>query len=618
MIRFSCASCQKVLSAPDDKVGMRLMCPGCRQPVQVPAAAAASQAMQAARPAPPPSVPAPAPSMPGPSAAAAGPDFARPPFFKRFLTEMGAVVGATFRQSLKPFTLLFEILRRNSLRKQATAGQFALGQRMYESEVGDAKLRGRIKALGERIHSIQDVKGDARQAIAERKDLIMQLAAPALASESVADAVAGEHQRARTVKGKLQSQEEALQGAMGGFMPPNALAWRRVAIGYTMAAVLLLGFGWTYWAATAGSRMARQQDRERLASRQAADEKRQQDDSEWAKEKDSEAIYDRCSPSVAMIKLGDEEGGGTGFMIRPGIIATNAHVVQEVLPEDLKIYYPSVKDLAGTAHAGRVVYFDAKRDLALLAVEPKVPPLRLADNFEFKGGKRIFAIGCPSDGEKLLPNAISPPGSLSTKTEVMGMPYYQISVSVNGGNSGGPVFDNRGQVIGIVTLKASRKEGIAYCIPWDDLKSRLDAVEKEDPHKTAAAGQANHAVMVMFQRVFFMADHYADAAAAYAIGRRDIAAAILGEATSENLMDSRHQAVGARLVNDPNLPAEVRKNYSDLWKTYEDLKGLAERPGGNLTEYRRRTADLTGQFHSQVKVLAESLGFETERKKKKR
>jgi len=613
MIRFACASCQKVLSAPDDKVGMRLMCPGCRQPVQVPAPAAATQAMQVARPSPP-SMPAPAPSAPAPSE---GPNIARPPLWKRFLGESVAVAGATFRQSLKPFTLLFEIMRRSRLRKKAVVGQFALGQRMYESEVGDAKLRGRIKALGERIHSIQDVKGDARQAIAERKDLLMQLAAPALASESAPDAIAGEHERARTVKGKLQRQEEALQGAMGGFMPPNSLVWRRVAIGYTMSLVLLLGFGWTYYAATAGSRMARQQDKDRLASRQADEEKRQQEDADWAKEKGSEVIYDRCSPSVAMIKLGDEEGGGTGFMIRPGIIATNAHVIDDVLPEDLKVYYPSAKDIAGTAFPARVVYFDRKRDLALLAVEPKVPPLRLAENFEFKGGKQIYVIGCPFDGEKLLSNAISPPGTLSTKTEVQSMPYYQLSISVNPGNSGGPVFDNHGQVIGVVTLKASQQEGIAYCIPWDELKNRLDAVEKEDPHKTAAVAQANHGLLVVVQRVFISSVVYSEVAAAYSMGRKDIAAAILGE-VKEHLMDSKHQAVGTRLLNDQNLPGDVRKNFTDLWRTYEELKGLAERPGGNLLEYRRRTAELTSQFQSQIKILAESLGLEREKKRKKK
>src|SRR5271154_5373419 len=144
MIRFACASCQKTLSAPDDKAGMRFSCPGCKKPVQVPAAPS---------------------SVMLPAAAASSPadgGSVRPTLRKRFLVESGAVTLATFRQSLKPFTLVFEIWRRSRLRKKAVTTQFALGQRMNESQIGDQKLRARIKALGERIHSIQDVKGDAR------------------------------------------------------------------------------------------------------------------------------------------------------------------------------------------------------------------------------------------------------------------------------------------------------------------------------------------------------------------------------------------------------------------------------------------------------------------------
>jgi S1-C subfamily serine protease len=530
------------------------------------------------------------------------------------------VTAATFRQSLKPFTLVFEIWRRNRLRKKAVASQFALGQRMNETQIGDSKLRARIKALGERIQNIQDVKGDARQSIAERKDMMMKLAVPALASESAPEDISGEHDRARTIAAKLKSQEEALAGAMGGFMPPNGLAWRRVVIGYTMTLLVALGTWQVYMFATEGSRLAKKQDADLAASKQADDQKRQEDNAEWDKEKNSEQIYERCSPSVAMIrfKVGKAEGGGTGFMIRPGLLATNAHVIEDALPEDLKIYYPSVKELKDTPFAGRVIYCDRKRDLAFLAVEPKVPPLRLADNFEFKGGKSITIIGCPAVGKKQLKNAVNT-GNLSTETEVEKMPFYQLGAPVNAGNSGGPVFDNRGQVIGVVTLKATQQESIGYCIPWLDLKNRLEALEKEDPYKTAALGQSNHNILVLRERIAGMSFMYLQIAARYTLAMQATRPAEEGirRARPANdailsrisiYLDGKHQAIGDKLVNDPNLPAEVRKKFGELWKTYQELKGLAENPKAPANAYASKMQDLANRFESQIKALRESLG----------
>src|SRR5262249_46220164 len=66
--------------------------------------------------------------------------------------------------------------------------------------------------------------------------------------------------------------------------------------------------------------------------------------------------------------------------------------------------------------------------------------------------------------------------------------YYQLDLAVNHGNSGGPVLDARGDVIGIVTLKASLAEGLGFCLPIDSLRKALDRAT----HVTAAErdGQA--------------------------------------------------------------------------------------------------------------------------------
>ncbi len=107
---------------------------------------------------------------------------------------------------------------------------------------------------------------------------------------------------------------------------------------------------------------------------------------------------------------------------------------------------------------------DRERDLAFFAVKSDLPPLPLADTFAFRKGEEVTAIGNPGGPDQILENAISR-GVLSTKTVINGEEYYQLNIAVNPGNSGGPVLDPYGRVIGVVTLKSTDKEAVAYCIP---------------------------------------------------------------------------------------------------------------------------------------------------------
>lgn len=632
MIRFACPSCQKTLSAPDDKAGLRFGCPGCKNPVTIPAASggAPAPAVQAARPSaqgiarPPQPQPA-APALTPPPAAPPAIENVPPrPFALRMLSETGAIAGATFRQSVKPFTLVFEIQRRNRLRRRAGEAQFALGQRLYETQQGDKQLRGRIQALGERIHSIQDVRGDARGPMAERKSLMLQLAEPALKAETVAETVAGEHERARASRAKLDASEQSLAGAFGGFMPPDGVAWRRVGIGFGVSLVCLVAVGLGLFS---GSRKADKLLAATSAGAQNLDERRQAEDAEWSKERNTEQIVDKCGPSVARIsyKVGKKDAGGTGFMIRPGLIATNAHVIESALPEELMVSYPSAKDIAKNNYPAKVVYFDRKRDLAFLAVEPKVPALRLADNFEFKSGKGITIIGCPGVGNLTLRNAVTT-GVLSTESEVEKMPYFQLDASVNPGNSGGPVMDSRGQVVGVVTLKANQ-EKIAFCIPWQDFKQRLDALEREDPYKSAQTGQALHHLHVIVERAGISSAIYARVMAGFAAAMSDAAARGRPPEDGVNaarpivdrilrrfaplMLDAKHQAIGAKLVNDPHLPDDLRRQFGAVWRTYEEFRQSVDRPSGNARAYHTRMHELENRFQKDWEVLQRTLGLES-------
>jgi S1-C subfamily serine protease len=193
-----------------------------------------------------------------------------------------------------------------------------------------------------------------------------------------------------------------------------------------------------------------------------------------SKDLTAEEIVTRFGPSVVVVK--SKFGSGTGFFIGPRVICTNYHVIDDSAASELEIHYPAVKLFVGFSSVESVLYADPKRDLAILQLKPHrdLPSeLVLADQYTFRGGQPVTVIGSPSaGGDKILENAVTP-GMMSTQTDLEGQSYYQLSAAINPGNSGGPVFDSKGRVIGVVTLKATYKEGIAFCIPVDSVLSGL-------------------------------------------------------------------------------------------------------------------------------------------------
>ncbi len=206
---------------------------------------------------------------------------------------------------------------------------------------------------------------------------------------------------------------------------------------------------------------------------------------------------------------------GTGFLVRPGILATNAHVIDSEFITTLRVRFPSAeKDQQGPMTT-ELLFEDTRRDLAFLKVKSSLPPLRVAQSYTFRKGEDITAIGNPgAGGELILENAISR-GVMSTKTSMEGQRYYQLGIAVNPGNSGGPVFNSFGDVIGVVTRKSAMQEQLAFCIPVEDLTLALekvltfpqDAIDHQQSHhrlvlavKELGAGGALYGVGIGMKR----------------------------------------------------------------------------------------------------------------------
>ncbi len=183
-------------------------------------------------------------------------------------------------------------------------------------------------------------------------------------------------------------------------------------------------------------------------------------------------IYQRASPAVVMImghsNTGRKGSGGTGSIIRSdGLVLTNAHVVLE--PDSARPYArvtvylkpehvsgDSRKDLSQGGKA-RILAFSQELDLAVLQLEPvsrPFPVLSLDDSDPVQIGDRVVAIGHPEEGGLWALTT----GTISAVFEnfrgTKGKAVFQTETGLNRGNSGGPLLDAQGRMIGINTAIA--------------------------------------------------------------------------------------------------------------------------------------------------------------------
>ena len=179
---------------------------------------------------------------------------------------------------------------------------------------------------------------------------------------------------------------------------------------------------------------------------------------------------------------------------------TNKHVVENEILNTLTVHFPSAEVAQQGPFRPTLLYESPDRDIAFLAIDSTLPPLPVAESYVFRRGQEVIVIGSPGLGDQtVLQNAISR-GVMSTKTTFDGKEFYQLGISINPGNSGGPAIDMTGKVVGVVTLKASKKEGLGFCIPPDQLLKEMDLVKAVTP-ESIAKSQSTHRARVVFLRV---------------------------------------------------------------------------------------------------------------------
>ncbi|MDQ0799832.1 MarP family serine protease [Arthrobacter sp. SLBN-112] len=157
---------------------------------------------------------------------------------------------------------------------------------------------------------------------------------------------------------------------------------------------------------------------------------------------------------------------GTGFVVSQGRVVTNAHVVAGVSQ-------PVVEMPDGAAMPGRVVYFDTKRDLAVLAVD-NLPSQPLPLSRDLPGGSQAAFAGYPHGGPfQSKPATVQDIATVLVPDIYGNNPspedIYRLAGDVQPGNSGGPLLTTDGQVAGVIFAKATSDAEVGFAITMSDL-----------------------------------------------------------------------------------------------------------------------------------------------------
>jgi len=175
------------------------------------------------------------------------------------------------------------------------------------------------------------------------------------------------------------------------------------------------------------------------------------------------------------------KGMGSGFIISSdGLVLTNAHVVREA--KDVTVKLSDRREFTA-----KVLGLDTSTDIAVLRIDAKdLPVVRLGDPKGLEVGDPVLAIGAPYGLEQTATQGIVSAKGRSLPGDAV-VPFIQTDAAVNPGNSGGPLFDGSGSVVGINAQIYSRSggfQGLSFAIPID--------VALKVKEQIVATGKARH------------------------------------------------------------------------------------------------------------------------------
>ncbi|MDW5299954.1 MAG: trypsin-like peptidase domain-containing protein [Sedimentibacter sp.] len=180
---------------------------------------------------------------------------------------------------------------------------------------------------------------------------------------------------------------------------------------------------------------------------------------------------------------------GSGFIVdSDGYIVTNAHVIGDGRYENI-----TVSLIDGSTEVAEVLWYDTTLDLAVVKINKTgLPAVELGNSDELMVGEPAVAIGNPMtlDLERTVTQGIISGlnRAIAFEDGTVIEPLIQTDASINSGNSGGPLFNAKGQVIGINTAKMSTAEGLGFSIPINIAKPIIEQIIDDGTFSTVYVG----------------------------------------------------------------------------------------------------------------------------------
>ncbi|MBD3375432.1 trypsin-like serine protease [candidate division KSB1 bacterium] len=180
-------------------------------------------------------------------------------------------------------------------------------------------------------------------------------------------------------------------------------------------------------------------------------------------------IVEKYGKAVVMIASVNPEQEtyslGSGFIVdSEGIIITNYHVIEGAYPIIIKLLNGDFYDNISVINA------DERRDLAILKIDGwDLPTVELGNSNDAKIGEEVIVIGNPQGLQNTVANGII---SAFRQSEG-GFQYHQITAPVSKGSSGSPVFNNAGEVIGVISASIEDGQNLNFCIPINYARAQI-------------------------------------------------------------------------------------------------------------------------------------------------
>lgn len=189
---------------------------------------------------------------------------------------------------------------------------------------------------------------------------------------------------------------------------------------------------------------------------------------------DFSGIIENSIPSVVTIIT--DVSQGTGFIInKNGYIVTNAHVLSGA-------HYAKATTSAQKTYNSDLIGYDLIMDIALLQIPGNYDALILGNSDEIKIGEKVIAIGNPLGLQFSATEGIVSAVNRVGKNNLPA--YIQTDVALNPGNSGGPLIDTDGKVIGINNFKIGGSENIGFALESNYIRNTINDISEKALNKT--------------------------------------------------------------------------------------------------------------------------------------